>query len=538
MGAGIGQVAGDPTANGTGMNRRWGLVAIASTAAIAIALPSQAASPSSGRALPALSPLRATRGSGAAIVDRTGRQVLLRGVNVNQLGDYYQANVSLAPTIPLTEDDMTAIARLGFDSVRLIVHWSKLEPQRGVVDPDELARIHQAVGWAAAHRLYVVLDMHQDAWGKYIATPPNEDCPPGLQVAIGWDGAPKWATITDGMTTCREQLREASPAVAQAWQSFYLDRDGIQTELVRTWAALARSFASDPTVAGYDLLNEPNPGLVAIGPSDLALLGRYYDRALTAIRAAERSVPGGFSHIGFFEPMATWSATSVGVSPEPAFTSDPNIVFAPHLYGGSITADRSFGLDVTNVAFGFDEAARESARYGTTFWSGEWGWFGDPSADAARVADYGRHEDAARVGGAWWDWKQACGDPHVVAVPNGKAQGISPSLNRFACPDQVALGIPAPFAKVLGRAYPRAAPGSVTALTSDAGTGALDLTGSTSAVSVAAAGPLEVWVPGPARPVLTTVVGLVRLRLIPVDGGWIVLADTAGPGPYRLGLRR
>ena len=95
-----------------------------------------------------------------------------------------------------------------------------------------------------------------------------------------------------------------------------------------------------------------------------------------------------------------------------------------------------------------------------------------------------------------------------------------------------------PFAKVLGRAYPRAAPGSVTALTSDAGTGALDLTGSTSAASVTAAGPLEVWVPGPARPVLTTVVGLVRLRLIPVDGGWIVLADTAGPGPYRLSLRR
>ena len=88
MGAGIGQVAGDPTANGTGMSRRWGLVAIVTTAAIAIALPSQAASPSSGRALPALSPLRATRGSGAAIVDRTGRQVLLRGVNVNQLGDY------------------------------------------------------------------------------------------------------------------------------------------------------------------------------------------------------------------------------------------------------------------------------------------------------------------------------------------------------------------------------------------------------------------------------------------------------------------
>src|SRR5206468_12069639 len=165
--------------------------------------------------------------------------------------------------------------------------------------------------------LYVVLDMHQDAWGKYIATPPGTACPPGLQPAIGWDGAPQWATITDGLPTCRQQLRELSPAVGQAFFNFWVDRDGIQTELVHTWAALAGSFAADPAVAGYDLLNEPHPGYTP-GATDLTLLGRYYDAALQAIRAAEAKARGGFHHLAFVEPMDTWPAAPAGVSPAPA----------------------------------------------------------------------------------------------------------------------------------------------------------------------------------------------------------------------------
>src|SRR5439155_22588193 len=121
--------------------------------------------------------------------------------------------------------------------------------------------------------------------------------------------------------------------------------------------------------------------------------------------------------------------------------------------------------------------------------------------------------------------------------PNGRAEGISPSLNRFACPSQTALGIPPPFARVLGRAYPRGAPGALRSLTSDAASGALDLTGS-APEAPAAHGPLEVWVPGSVRPRLAAAVGLVRARMMSVDGGWIVLADVAAAGPYRLAIRR
>src|SRR5256885_10034225 len=52
-------------------------------------------------------------------------------------------------------------------------------------------------------------------------------------------------------------------------------------------------------------------------------------------------------------------------------------------------------------------------------------------------------EDAHRWGGAWWDWKQACGDPHMFGNGDDTTpEPVSVSLNRFACPSRRPLGIP------------------------------------------------------------------------------------------------
>ncbi|MGZ4695755.1 MAG: cellulase family glycosylhydrolase, partial [Acidimicrobiales bacterium] len=198
----------------------------------------------------ALRPLHATRGTDARVLDDQGRQVLLRGVNLNVLGDYYQANPDYPTVIPATDADWAEMQSHGFDVVRLLISWSSLEPTRGAVDHDYLQRIHDAVDEARAHDIYVVLDMHQDAYGKFSPTPSGTTCPDGSKPSIGWDGAPEWATVTDGADTCAAAgVRELSPAVMRAFENFYLDTDGIQGELVKTWAAVAQEFASDPTVA-------------------------------------------------------------------------------------------------------------------------------------------------------------------------------------------------------------------------------------------------------------------------------------------------
>ena len=49
---------------------------------------------------------------GRRIVDDQGRTVLLRGVNVNQLGDYFQVRPDIPPAIPLTRGDVERIAAL------------------------------------------------------------------------------------------------------------------------------------------------------------------------------------------------------------------------------------------------------------------------------------------------------------------------------------------------------------------------------------------------------------------------------------------
>lgn len=414
-----------------------------------------------------LSRLHATHGAKAAVVNERGAQVLLRGVNVNQVGEYFQANPDLPPTVPLARDDFREISQLGFNSVRLIVSWSALEPTPGAYDEEYVGRIRQAVAWAASYGLYVVLDMHQDAYGIAVDTPDDVTCANGTHPNNGWDGAPAWATITDGASTCTPSERELAPAVMHAWQHFWDDTDGIQTHLVETWGRLAEDFAADPAVAGYDLLNEPGFGLEMTANSTTDL-GAFYGRAIQAIRAGERA-GGGFSHIVFYEPNVMWSA--LGSSSVPTdFTQDRNLVFAPHIYAES--------LSWNSIPAGFAAARSVAEDAGVTVWGGEWGfWPEHPSEASDEIERYAAAEDAAAYGGAWWDWKQACGDPHVAHAPDGVTDPVSGSLHRFSCPDQTDLGIDPAFGDVLTRPVPRAVPGRIKSLTSDGRTGDLVLTG-------------------------------------------------------------
>ena len=416
--------------------------------------------------------LHATHGAGAAIRDQHGAQVLLRGINVNQVGEYFQANRDLPPTVPLTRDDFHDIAQLGFNSVRLVVSWSALEPTPGAYDTAYVDRIRQAVRWAASYGLYVVLDMHQDAYGIAVDTPLDATCPEGSVPNNGWDGAPAWATITDGAETCRPGERELAPAVRHAWQHFWDDTEvdgvGIQSRLVATWGRLAADFARTRAVAGYDLLNEPGFGLDSAtnGTTDL---GAFYGRAIRAIRAGEREA-GGFHHIVFWEPSVLWSALGTTPVPAPGFTKDRNLVFAPHIYAESLSPN--------TIPSGFAAAQAVARQHGVTVWGGEWGFWPEHPADASDTIErYAAMEDYTRYGGAWWDWKQACGDPHVVNQPGGQPAAVSPSLVRYTCPDQTPAPVDPAFGDVLSRPVPRAVPGTITALTSNGRTGRLDLRG-------------------------------------------------------------
>jgi hypothetical protein len=60
--------------------------------------------------VPELLTLTVSHDGGARITDVGGRQVLLRGVNVNQLVDYYASDPALPTVQPLSETDFADMA--------------------------------------------------------------------------------------------------------------------------------------------------------------------------------------------------------------------------------------------------------------------------------------------------------------------------------------------------------------------------------------------------------------------------------------------
>ena len=452
------------------------------------------------------------------VVGANGSTVILRGFAVNQLGDYFQANPDVPSVVPLTRKDFEGIAALGSNSIRLVIHWSLLEPTPGFHDEQYLERIREAVRWAGELGMYVILDMHQDAWGKYIASAPDESCPPLLVPNVGWDGAPEWATFTDGKSRCKLYQRELSPAATRAWESFWQDREGIQQHFVETWAWLAESFKNDITVAGYDLLNEPNWGEHLFLTID-ERKPDFYRRAIEAIRQAEA---GGLEKIVFFEPTAIYSFIPYE-TPVP-FTEDPNIVYAPHNWC-------PFADTPELIRVAFETAWREAQAFGTTFWLGEFA-----ATDLERGLPFAALQDEFQVGSAWWVWKAACGDPHFMAdtwpsqthVPEDPVGGFV----QLRCGDSdQPEGVEEPLDPVhvllQSRPYPRAFP-SPAVFISDPVEGMLEMSGTASADRP----PLEVWIPGVEEPVVDYD-GLERVTLESVTGGWLLRAKP-NVGNWRL----
>ncbi|HXH57890.1 glycoside hydrolase family 5 protein [Iamia sp.] len=476
-------------------------------------------------ALPALGRLRVARTGGRAlVVDDEGREVLLRGANLSSLGDYHQADPAFAPTRPPTDADWDQMAANGFNVVRLIVSWSALEPQRGRIDPHYVARIEQAVAAAAERRIYTVIDMHQDAWGRFVASPSDGQCDQGTEPAIGWDGAPLWATLTDGADTCRPLgSREGAPAVKAAFTSFYENRDGIGDAFAATWGRLAAAFADDPAVAGFDLFNEPN--LVFDAPASEWLYTDLMGSVLSRVRGGETRA-GGFPHIVFIEPIVGFPLP--GTMPSNGFTTDDQIAFAPHIYAEVI------GPEILTVEQTFDVSAQTAQDRGWPLWVGEYGVFStdDEALDVLRRIAAAQDEHLA--GGAQWQWRQWCGDPHSIGVPGRRPTEDQIQLNDVACPADVDAGPNVPLLRVAGRAYPRAAPGRLTELRSDPESGELRLTGALDD-DLARRSEMVLWVPGEDEPEVTGE-GIDEITLTRTTGGWYATLGVVD-SPYEVEVR-
>ena len=64
-----------------------------------------------------------------------------------------------------SRNDFSQMRMLGFDVVRLVIHWEEVEPTPGVYDQRFIDRVSQIVDWAQEQGIYTLIDFHEDNYG-------------------------------------------------------------------------------------------------------------------------------------------------------------------------------------------------------------------------------------------------------------------------------------------------------------------------------------------------------------------------------------
>lgn len=181
--------------------------------------------------------------------------------------------------------DIDSLKAWGFNSVRIPMHYNLFtlpiedEPVAGQQTwlTKGFVLLDSVVSWCKQNEMYVVLDMH--------ATPGGQ----------GYD----------------EGISDYDPTKPSLWES-----NENKQKLVSLWARLAKIYADEPWIAGYDLINEPNWNL----PGGTALRA-IYEEITDSIRLVDPD------HIIFIE--GNWFANDfTGLTPP----WDPNLVYSPHKY--------------------------------------------------------------------------------------------------------------------------------------------------------------------------------------------------------------
>lgn len=470
-------------------------------------------------ALPELTPLRVRATDGRqAIVDGTGREVLLRGATHTGLVAMPQMDPDHPPTRPPTEQDWDEMAARGFGVVRLAVSWAALEPLPGIVDDAYVEQVRAAVASAASRRMYTVIVFHQDAWGPAVATPADATCPEGEQPALPGSGAPGWATHFDAATTCHPLgYPTASPAVRAAFSSFYENRDGVRDAFARAWQRLVVALGDTAAIAGYDLFDQP---LQVLDPerSEQSLTDLYRS-LIGAVRAGEAEVGVG-PRLAFIQPATGFP--SPGSMPSHPLALDAAVVLAPHIgdRAGGVGPEPSETLDALSEA---------ATLRGWPLWVGEMGVASIEADARALGAELVGAQDDVLAGGAWWQWRRWCGDPAAIVVAGRAVEETQVQLNDVACPDDVDLGPNVELMRLAGRPYPRATPGVLADIDVDGARGRVRVRGRIED-DLASSGDLLLWIPGAERPSASGD-GVGEVTAVQVTGGWYVTVEITG-SPY------
>ena len=118
--------------------------------------------------------------------------------------------------------------------------------------------------------------------------------------------------------------------------------------------------------------------------------------------------------------------------------------------------------------------------YHTDLLIGEWGFF-KGARDTLKLSRFAQCEDRYMIGSTWWQWSQACGDPHSISWKDNKWQAQDHSMHLVELDRQGNRTgrVNEPVLHILNRTRPLAVAGRVKGFTSNPNTGELLLKGHT-----------------------------------------------------------
>jgi endoglycosylceramidase len=316
--------------------------------------------------------------SSGHMVDSAGRTILLRGFNVDSL---LEEGVRHAD---LTETDAQLMESSGVSVVRVPFSWGLLEPQRGVVDTGYLDRIAGLVDMLARHDIHTILALHIRDWSAH----------------YGGSGAPDWATAPPVFPDFRSWLpsnwgTHVNPAMNAATTYFWLSPDW-QADYTLVWRAVAQRFAGNSAVAGYDLYNEPHPLPIPPRIFEQQYMWPFYARLIDDIGGVDPNHLFLVEGIFFGDYGTSMRALAA-----------PGLVYAPHVYTGSLVPPAFDGTDRRPLQRRIAEQRDEATTLPAAFFEGELG-FDRSQPYATGWADTALDAlDDAGAGWAWWQWKES-----------------------------------------------------------------------------------------------------------------------------------
>lgn len=361
-------------------------------------------------------------------VDEQGRQRLFNGLNL------VCKDPACGFVYPLDTADYRQLSHSGINILRFGISWAAVEPEPGIFDEAYLQRVKGQLGYACEAGLSFFLDFHQDLYG----------------VSFG-NGAPAWAEVTDGLPHGTGDLWSdaylISPALNRAIEHFWNNDPacglGLQEHFLQMLQHTVRFFSGTPGLLGYDLWNEPYPGLAGQRAFE-EVAGRLPGLANLKQEAEKAQLIAGLTDMGFYRSLTEIIArhtvpfeqerlmpfykraadvihaadprallftepcyfTNMGVPSGIGKLGVPGQVFAPHGYDLVVDTGYNDLYDPHRVELIFQRHRETGKRLGIPTFIGEWGaFYGRPGNEAAGAQMIALIEKNL-WSHAYWSWEQ------------------------------------------------------------------------------------------------------------------------------------